>query len=58
MARRPRREGDESLVRFWTNFRGHLVATFDHFQVDEPERGELTEFIAGLGSQIVEAGGD
>ena len=39
----------------WTNFRGHVVATVDHFGVGEPERGELLGFIDSLKSDIVEA---
>ncbi len=39
----------------WSAFRGHLVATFDHFGVGEPERGELLGFIDSLKGQIVDA---
>lgn len=39
----------------WSNFRGHVAATFDHFAVGEPELGELLGFIDSLKSDIVEA---
>ena len=38
----------------WSRFIGHLEATLEHFQVPEPERGEVLAFIDSTRKDIVE----
>ncbi len=39
----------------WSSFLGHLNATLDHFQVPQPERGEVLAFVDSTKRDIVEA---
>ena len=39
----------------WRRFMGHVHATLDHFEVAEPEKGEVVAFIESIKPEIVEA---
>lgn len=48
-------KGMEISIDDWRAFIGHLEATLDHFDVPEPERGEVLAFIDSTREDIVEA---